>query len=59
MVGKAIQRELLEHSICWPFSVKPLKPFHCSPVSTVDKPDGSVRLILDMSAPRGGGGGGH
>ena len=52
-VGEAIQRELLEHSICRPFSVTPLKPFHCSPVSAVDKPDGSVHLILDMSAPRG------
>ena len=52
-VGEAIHRELLEHSICGPFSVKPLKPFDCSPVSTVDKPDGSVHLILDMSAPRG------
>ena len=49
-VGEAIQRE---HSICGPFSVKPLTPFHCSPVSAVDKPDGTVRLILDMSAPRG------
>ena len=55
-VGETIHRGLLENSICGPFSVKPLKPFHCSPVSAVDKPDGSVRLILDMSAPRGGGG---
>ena len=55
-VGEAIQRELLEHSICGTFSVKPLTPFHCSPISAVDKPDGTIRLILDMSAPRGGGG---
>ena len=26
---------------------------HCSPIGAVDKPDGSYRLILDLSSPRG------
>ena len=34
----------------------PLPPFphtHCSPIGSAPKPDGSVRLILDLSSPRG------
>ena len=31
----------------------PLPDIHCSPIGAVAKDDGSVRLILDLSSPRG------
>ena len=36
-----------------PFDSIPLPDLHLSPIGAVDKPDGSVRLILDLSSPRG------
>ena len=53
LVSDAIQRELSDGSIWGPFTSPPMSPFHCSPVSAAAKPNGSVRLILDMSSPRG------
>ena len=52
-VRKAIQKELDNHSVVGPFVQFPFAYFHCSPLGAVDKPDGSLRLILDLSAPRG------
>ena len=52
-VTSALDREVLAGTIHGPFSKPPFPRFHCSPVTAVDKPDGSVRLILDMSSPRG------
>ena len=50
---KAIQKELDNHSVVGPFGQSPFAYFHCSPLGAVDKPDGLVRLILYLSAPRG------
>ena len=36
-----------------PFVHPPFSYMHCLPLGAVDKPDGSVRLILDLSAPQG------
>ena len=36
-----------------PFVQPPFEHFHCSPLGAVDKPNGSVRIILDLSAPLG------
>ena len=52
-VSAAIARELLAGTLHGPFSSPPFPKWHCSPVTAVDKLDGSVRLILDMSSPKG------
>ena len=52
-VSKAIKKELLAGTISGPYHKPPFSEFHCSPVTAADKPDGSARLILDMSSPRG------
>ena len=36
-----------------PFVRPPFRLFHCSPLGAAVKPDGSVRLVLDLSSPRG------
>ena len=36
-----------------PFSIPPLEPFHCLPLGAVPKKDGTYRIILDLSSPRG------
>ena len=52
-VSRAIQKEVNNGCLAGPFKNKPCVPFHCSPISAVAKPDKSVRLLLDMSSPRG------
>ena len=49
----AIQKEIERGHTSGPFSVSPFDVTHCSPLGAVGKPDGSVRLILDLSSPRG------
>lgn len=51
-VTSAIQTELQRGHTAGPFPVPPFNPFHCSPLGAVPKPDGSIRLILDLSSPR-------
>ena len=53
LVSVALQQEIRNRCISGPYVVPPLVNFHCSPITAVAKPNKSVRLILDMSAPRG------
>ena len=53
LVSEALNKELANGCISGPYPAPPLPNFHCSPITAVDKPDQSVRLILDMSSPRG------
>ena len=52
-VNAAVDGELANKHLSGPFLRKPFVNMHCSPVSAVQKPDGSARLILDLSSPRG------
>ena len=54
-VSEAIQKELDRGHTSGPFDHPPFQVTHCSPLGAVLKPDGSVRLILDLSSPRVGG----
>ena len=53
LVSVALRKELANGCISGPYVSPPFVHFHCSPITAVAKPDNSVRLILDMSAPRG------
>ena len=53
LVLAAIKKELDRGHTAGPFTVPPFPNTHCSPLGTAPKPDGSVRLILDLSSPRG------
>ena len=44
-----IQREVSRGHTHGPFHAPPFQPCHTSPIGLVDKPDGSHRLILDLS----------
>ena len=52
-VSKAIQKELIRGHTSGPFAEPSFTQTHCSPIGAVGKPDGSYRLILDLSSPRG------
>ena len=52
-VTVAINKEVERKHTSGPFSTPPFLDTHCSPVGSAPKPDGSVRLILDLSSPRG------
>ena len=52
-VGEAIRKELSRGHTSGPFDSHPLAHFHCSPLGAVPKKDGSHRIILDLSSPRG------
>ena len=52
-VSAAVQKELTRGHTSGPFSSPPFLHTHCSPLGAAPKPDGSVRLILDLSSPRG------
>ena len=52
-VSKAIQTELQRGHTAGPFLSPPFTRFHCSPLGAVPKPDSSIRLILNLSSPRG------
>ena len=53
LVTAAFNKELSKGHISGPFSQPPLKDLHCSPVGMRQKPDGSARIILDLSQPEG------
>ena len=55
-VSAAIRKELGRGHTSGPFRGPPFLHTHCSPIVAVEKPEGSHRLILDLSSPRGGGG---
>ena len=52
-VSEAIRKELSRSHTAGPFSSPPMFPFHCSPLGAVPKKDGTFRIILDLSSPRG------
>ena len=53
LVSEAIFKELSRGHTSGPFPFAPFTHTHCSPIGSAPKPDGSVRLILDLSSPRG------
>ena len=52
-VSAQVAAEVSRGHTLGPFSCPPFINFHCSPLGAVPKPNGSVRLILDLSSPRG------
>ena len=52
-VTAAIKKELIRQHTSGPFDSIPFHPFHCSSLGAVPKKDGSYRIILDLSSPRG------
>ena len=53
LVRAAIERELDRGHTVGPFVSPPFVETHCSPIGSAPKPDGTVRLVLDLSQPRG------
>ena len=52
-VSDALSNELQRGHIAGPFKSIPIKHLHCSPLGSREKKDGSRRLIMDLSQPRG------
>ena len=52
-VSAAIQKELDRGHTSGPFESLPFTVLHCSPLGAVPKKDGTHRIILDLSSPRG------
>ena len=52
-ISRAIRLELDRGHTCGPFCTAPLPDFRVNPLSARIKSDGSARLILDLSQPRG------
>ena len=50
---EAIRREIERGHTAGPFPVPPFPISHISPLGAVPKPDGSIRLIMDLSQPKG------
>jgi hypothetical protein len=52
-VSAAVAKEVSRGHTSGPFRRPPFVHTHCSPLGSAPKPDGSVRLLLDLSSPRG------
>ena len=52
-VSSAIFKEVTRSHTAGPFYSLPFVSLHCSPLGAVPKKDGSHRIILDLSSPRG------
>ena len=52
-VSKAIAKEIQRGHTAGPFPQPPFSHCHVSPIGAAPKPDGSCRLILDLSQPAG------
>ena len=52
-VDAAIDKELARGHTCGPFRHPPMVDLHCSPIGGIIKKDGSCRLIMDLSQPKG------
>ena len=52
-ISEAVNKEVSRGHAAGPFLSPPFIPFHCSPLGAVPKKDGSARIILDLSSPRG------
>jgi len=51
-VTAAFNKELTKKHISGPYNSPPFPNLHCSPVGAREKPDGSARIILDLSQPQ-------
>jgi hypothetical protein len=52
-VSEAVRKEVERGHTAGPFSSPPFAVNHISPLSAVPKPDGSTRLVFDLSQPHG------
>ena len=52
-IQQAIDKEIRRGHTAGPFPSPPFPITHCSPIGAAPKKDGSVRLIMDLSQPRG------
>ena len=52
-VDVAIDKELARDHTSGPFRYSPIVDLHCSPIGGIIKKDGSCRLIMDLSQPKG------
>ena len=52
-IRDAVRKELERGHTVGPFIHPPFPQTHCSPIGAAPKPDGTARLILDLSQPRG------
>ena len=52
-VTQAIIKEIQRKHTSGPFKECPIPQLHCSPIGATDKPDGSIRLVMDLSQPEG------
>ena len=52
-VSEAVYKEIQRGHTAGPFSKPPFTHNHISPIGAVSKPDGSARLIMDLSQPHG------
>ena len=52
-VAAASNKDVTRGHLSGPFSTLPIPQLHCSPLGSREKKDGSRRLILDLSQPRG------
>ena len=52
-VTDAIRKEIARGHTAGPFATPPFPINHISPLGAVPKPDGTIRLIMDLSQPRG------
>ena len=52
-VTKAVIKELERGHTSGPFLNPPVHQLHCSPIGAVMKKDGSCRLVMDLSQPKG------
>ena len=52
-VDEAISKEVSRGHTIGPFDNSPFHNFHRSPIGAEPKKDGSVRLVLDLSSPKG------
>ena len=53
LLSTALQLEVSRGHTAGPFSSPPFQPFRSNPLGARVKPDGSVRIILDLSQPDG------
>ena len=53
VVSAAIIKELYRSHTAGPFNTPPLQKMRCSSLGTNSKKDGSMRIILDLSFPKG------
>ena len=52
-VSLAIAKEVSRGHTAGPFPEPPFEKFHCSPIGASIKKDNSVRLVMDLSQPKG------